>query len=1467
MRTKLILILLLFYFYSPLFAQTLPGDSLVFGPMLSPVYHDSIRVWVMTKASSGSGNLYTLEVIPEHGGNPLSSVEYHSDNRSGYHLRSYLYTDLSPGQSYEVIMKKNGAIITERSTHFTNDIEDITDFEFLAGGCGRIFDMSRCIDQQESLTHINGTPEIYNHMATEGSDLMVWLGDAVYLLGLQHANGQCPGSIDDWATKDACFDRYYFYRTFHDSLCRAMPQLAITDNHDTGPNEFNKNMPTLPMTKELFMEWWPNPQYKTNTQGQGLYSSYVYKDVEFFLLDNRSYRESTVKHLGAEQLAWLKQALLNSTATFKVLVSGTAAFDKRGGGRNFSITTECDEVIQWIKSNNINGVLCYSADVHLQEFYGRYNDHTYPFFDIISGNLASDIGAGNTSITPDNDQIFFGVIQTYTRTNVYGEPGNRRFKIDYLSPEGVVYYGTIIHEDMLKSKDEETNKLSLSFSNTLKDSSDYNRLLIGDNILFESDRKNNTTSALHLNNSEIHIPYSSEIDLQDRTFSITYWIKPIAFPVQDYTAVFSNGKTNKGFTIGIDKTGSPLLIDHANNKKYTAFFKLKKEEWTHITWKYDNVKLQLMLYSNGQLVQKWSKVNSFQSSDAELILGNNFENKPFNGSLDEFNLYGKLISDALLIQLSEYTSHRGSALSLNGAQNTVIPSTELNGVFGNSFTLEFWARLTANPSTGDKLLACNGRVNNLTTGFALEFAASKKLNLVFGNNGSGWTSISETGNPWQVAEWNHVAITATKNDSLYLYINGIKTGSVKFTNYVANTFGLAFGNSTVYGGSLQAEIDEFRIWNASQVKDSIIKRMHYELDGNENNLAYYYDFNTENLHTVSSKGISSYAIALVNATLGISSAPVANISAPYRAATKGNWSIRKESSGGLRLHDPIAAFQSNVVIGNNPDTTTSTITSGSNIYYVKGGWQLDALNFPLGTLQLNLIQFLPKYDSISKVASEFYLFKETTETDLQLVNTGYFDGKSLRFMDTYLDAGIYHIGWKADVNAQLFNRKGALSLQGNHVAHIPYHQANAVLANKFTIEFWSRLMQDPNTNASLISNHGRVNGNSTGLSLEFPDDHSLNAVFGTNGSGWNAINTKKSFQLGEWNHIALTASPGEWIKLYLNGEAVDSNAYAGFVSNQINFSFGSSINYNNECIAMLDEFRIWNKEKTKKEIQADMYLSKSAVNPSLIYNYTFNHEDEGYLINSGSIEQQVNLTNASLIPSTAPIGELSITQQNHITGSWSVQDTSNAGLSILVSIPDYETNLVIGKNAQTGSFTSDLTGNRETLNTLWQIDPLKLAEGTFVFEGTILLGEQWDDIKNTAIEFYLMKMDENSELKVEAIGEKEEDEIVFHAIHLDYGTYTLGWKNNVTGLIDQESNMLHFYPNPSNDYLVLEGWNEKTTQLAIHDMTGLLIPADYNQYSESQIRVDTSQLAPGMYVIILSEKTTQEKKAVRFIKQ
>lgn len=1381
MKSKFYLLCLAFLFFAgiKMHAQALPGDSLVFGPECSVVYNDSVRVWVMTKNNTGTGNSLTLEFSTGVSA-PMTGTASVSDTRLGYNVRSFLFTGLTAGANYTAKLKKNGTTVLRTAT-VINNANQLSDFEFLAGGCGRIMDMTRCVDQVEGPLHNNGSPDIYKRMANENSNLMIWLGDATYLFGIEHSQNMCSGMVNDWDNLDALFSRYTFNRQFHDTLLRAMPQLAIPDNHDLGGNEFNRTMATLNLSKQNFMNWWQNPQYLSNSQGQGLYSSYRYKDVEFFLLDNRSYRESTTYHLGQQQLLWLENALLNSTAPFKVLISGTPSFNKGWGGRNFSITTQCDSLLKFVKANNISGLMCYSADIHQQQFYGKYNDATYPFFDILSGNLASDVGTGGTNINPNSDDIFNSNLQTYVRTNIYGITGDRRYKVDYVSPDGVLYYSAIIHEDMLKSIDDSTKKINLPFTNNLVDSSKYNRIITATGLTFMNDRAGNANNAAYFNgNAQATIPYAPELDFKDRTFSIACWIKPEQNNSNIYGTIFSNAAAGNGFSIAINEAGHPVFINHATGTSYVATLRIKQNDWNHLVWKYDNVKLQLSLSFNGQLVQKWTNVPTPQASTANLMVGNNFDGKHFKGGIDQLNVYGKLITDNTIQQLSNYQPHRGAALGLNGSQNVVIPSSRLNPVFANDFTLEFWARTTSDPATNSKLIACNGRISNLTRGFVLEFSDANKINITIGNGTSNWSSVANLGNPFQTNEWNHVALVAKNNDSVYLYINGIKVGTIPYTHYYDNTFGLSLANATQYTGvAAPVEMEELRIWNNAQSLDSIKKRMYYSLNGNENNLSFYYNFNNVVNNTVASQGSDTTTITLTGAQLVNSTAPVTIVDSSYKKVVSANWTIRKETNTGLSLVDPITLQSSNLVTAHKVDTTIAVLNITDSTYYLKGGWQMDAINFPIGTLKLNAVQALPSSASITNVASEYYLLKQDG-TDLNVINTGYYDGTNIQFFNTFIDTGKYFIGWKANAAAAIFNKGGVLSMLGGHTIQMPYNTVNNTLSGAFTIEFWARLMKQNTENVKLLANNGRVNGNSTGISFELASNGgTINAVLGNNGSGWTTMNSGTPWQVGEWNHIALTATPNGTVKLYVNGLFIDSAAYTTYVANQINMAVGTSVSYGMESVGMMDEFRIWKKAKTTEEIQNQMHLSVPAnTDTSLIYNYTFDQPNNGYLRNKGMLNDSIAYTNSAIIPATSPVGNIHQPQQYKVTGTWSAKEVSNSGLSLQVSIPDYETNYILGRDSLSGNDSLVTVTNGVRLRKIWQIDPLKIDAGTFDFNGAEVFGTNWNDVKNDAIEFYLLKKDSLNQMQVQAVGTLNNGNIMFDNLTMKSGLYSLGWKSN-----------------------------------------------------------------------------------------
>lgn len=1375
-------------------AQTvIPGDSLVFGPMFSPVYQNKVRVWMLTKNNTGSGSTLSLSMAAS--GSPttqLSGTVYNSDDRLGYSLRSFEFTNLTPGESYTADLLVDG-VSSGRTSTIANGQDIVDDFTFLAGGCGRIYDTSRCIDIPESYTHINGNPEMFNHMANEDSDLMVWLGDATYLLGLEHAMGQCPDGVDDWANKDMAFDRYKFYRQFHDSLTMAMPQLAITDNHDTGPNEFNKTMPTLSDTRDTFMNWWPNPEYLSTSEGQGLFSSYKYKDVEFFLTDNRSYRDGTAQHFGPEQLAWLEQALLNSTATFKVIINGTPTF-RPIGGRNFSVSTQYQEFWQFIQDNNINGVMSFCADIHDQRFMVMENGK-YPLYDIMSGNINSDIGgngeSGNININygATND-ILSGVKHAYMRVNVLGEEGDRRMKFEYVGFDGQTFFEEIVHEDMLTSQNADAQNLMLGFNGDLADASGYAHTLTGTNYTFGEDRDGNTNNALvFASNTSLTVPADAALSFNNKAYSLSFWIKPSAFSANGGT-IISNGQTGAGVSFGITNNGNLTYKDHATGTVYVSDYAVLENDWSYITYKYDNVRRKLSLYYNGFVIQTWNNVATPAVSNAAVTIGNNFEGKQFLGSMDNLNLYARLISDEDILLEADIDSNRGGVLKLNGGQQVSIPSSLVNPVLTGDFTIEFWAKLNSDPGTNATIFSTHGRINGNSVGLSLEFPDSNKMNVVFGNNTSGWSKIENQGDVWTVGEWNHVAVTATAAGTVKYYLNGEYVAQMTTNGYQSNTFGLGLGNSSYYANnSIQAEMDDVRIWSSVLTDEEIAAHIHHPLEGDETDLAVYYDFNSsdEAETTVTSEGSIVYDMDITSASLITATSPVGNIPVMYQDEVSGKWSKNNDvNNNGLSFPEDITVYTSNIIVGKHNDTTLAEVPTMSNVYYLQGGWKIDPLNSPFATVKVNLADALgTAADSIANVAGQFYLMKQDEgTTDFTVVKEGSFDGTNINFFNANLMESVYYLAWEE--GEFVAGRGGALSLANGHDVRIHYASAEIIMGGAHTIELWVNLPADPN-DKTIVSNHGRINGNSTGFTLELEENNTVTAVYGNNGSGWTKAYSTTPLQIGEWNHIAVTTMPGGEVKLYVNGEQDGSTSFGAYAPNNTwDFAFGKSINYGGQVLYLADEFRMWSEVRTQEEIVEDMHRILDTYDDSLRFYYKFDQEDNGTLVNNGNNVTEVTYSNATIIDSGSPVAEPDANFDDVVTASWSYTSETNNGMYVSNNIISYIENVVFGRDMD--NTIAELPGTTEDTNYVvggWHINAMNMDTADIAIDLSYVF-DNVEMVDAVVANYILIKGDPQDAYEVVATGSSVDGIVTFEDAAISAGNYFLAYEIDAAAAITEQ---------------------------------------------------------------------------------
>ena len=193
------------------------------------------------------------------------------------------------------------------------------DFSFLTGSCAYFNEPE--FDRPGK--PYGGDSSIFETMAATPAAFHVWLGD-------------------NWYTREVDFNTKWGlnYRASHDrslpilqKFMAAMPQYAIWDDHDYGPNDAGKDYILKNESRDIFMNYSLNPGY--GEDGKGIYSVVSYSDVDIFLTDDRYFRsEDDMKdsingkpnlqknYFGRMQLDWLKNALLFSKATFKVIATG-----------------------------------------------------------------------------------------------------------------------------------------------------------------------------------------------------------------------------------------------------------------------------------------------------------------------------------------------------------------------------------------------------------------------------------------------------------------------------------------------------------------------------------------------------------------------------------------------------------------------------------------------------------------------------------------------------------------------------------------------------------------------------------------------------------------------------------------------------------------------------------------------------------------------------------------------------------------------------------------------------------------------------------------------------------------------------------------------------------------------------------------------------------------------------------------
>ncbi|KRG70425.1 alkaline phosphatase D family protein [Pseudoxanthomonas dokdonensis] len=239
-----------------------------------------------------------------------------------------------------------------------------------------------------SCCRIQFDPEqrIWNAVRALEPDMFLWLGDNIY------ADSDQEGALVDLYGRGRTVERL-------EPLLRATPQLATWDDHDFGYNDSDGRSPYKADALRIFKQFWANPGYG-ESDNPGVYFKQHYGGVDFFVLDGRYHRDPTDKvddanktMLGARQKAWLKRELKASRTPFKVLAIGggwSSAENEKGGDSWGVYLTERNELFDFIRDEDIGGVVCISGDSHMGELncIPRSQAGGYDIYDFCSSPLA-----------------------------------------------------------------------------------------------------------------------------------------------------------------------------------------------------------------------------------------------------------------------------------------------------------------------------------------------------------------------------------------------------------------------------------------------------------------------------------------------------------------------------------------------------------------------------------------------------------------------------------------------------------------------------------------------------------------------------------------------------------------------------------------------------------------------------------------------------------------------------------------------------------------------------------------------------------------------------------------------------------------------------------------------------------------------------------------------------------------------
>ncbi|QLK25572.1 alkaline phosphatase D family protein [Natrinema zhouii] len=306
-------------------------------------------------------------------------------------------------------------------------------------------------------------------IAEREPDFFLYHGDTIY------ADAQTPaGKITEDTPIDESLEIYRDkYKEMRDppaeiaertnlrELLESTSVYTVWDDHEVINNFAGPIEPLMPEGRQAFREYWPLDRDDDAEPGESnrFYDSFRWgKHVELFVIDTRQYRDPNVDLdsktlLGREQLEWLKGALADSDATWKLLASpaplGYPSDSWATPADRTGYEAELLEVIEHVQTEPISNLVVVAGDVH-KSVVGAFDpddDGEFEFVEAIAGPLGAPAGEPDDLYPALNPTEFFAKGEYANFGTIEVDESGETLTIGMFDEHGTEQFTKTIHTD------------------------------------------------------------------------------------------------------------------------------------------------------------------------------------------------------------------------------------------------------------------------------------------------------------------------------------------------------------------------------------------------------------------------------------------------------------------------------------------------------------------------------------------------------------------------------------------------------------------------------------------------------------------------------------------------------------------------------------------------------------------------------------------------------------------------------------------------------------------------------------------------------------------------------------------------------------------------------------------------------------------------------------------------------------